>query len=46
MPSDFIIAECHGYGSEMWRSMYWDEKGWQGDQFVPENTSKWNSFVE
>jgi hypothetical protein len=26
--------------------MYWDEEGWQGDQFVPENTSKWNSFVE
>jgi hypothetical protein len=30
----------------MWSSMFWDEEGWQGDRFVPENTSKWNSFVE
>jgi len=46
LPEDFLYAECHGYGSEMWRSMYWDEEGWGGDQFVPANTSKWNSFVE
>ncbi|MBI5842794.1 MAG: lamin tail domain-containing protein [Chloroflexi bacterium] len=46
LPADFLVAECHGYGANMWRSMYWDEKGWQGDNFVPENTSKWPSFVE
>jgi len=45
LPPDFLFAECFGYGSNMWRSMFWDAKGW-ADQFVPENTSKWNSFVE
>lgn len=46
LPEDFLYAECYGYGSEMWRSMYWDQQGWGGDQFVPANTSKWESFVE
>ncbi len=46
LPEDFLIAECRGYGANIWRSMYWDETGWQGDQFVPANRSKWESFVE
>jgi len=46
LPPEVLFAECNGYGSNMWRSMYWDEDGWQGDQFIPENTSKWDSFVE
>jgi hypothetical protein len=46
LPAPFLFAECRGYGANIWRSMYWDKTGWQGDQYVPENTSKWPSFVE
>lgn len=46
LPEDFLLAECRGYGANIWRSMYWDETGWQGDQFVPSNRSKQASFVE
>jgi len=46
LPEAFLIAECRGYGANIWRSMYWDADGWGGDVFVPENTSKWESFVE
>lgn len=46
LPADFLFAECRGYGANIWQSFYWDKPGWQGDQFVPENTSKWESFVE
>ncbi len=46
LPAAFLFAECRGYGANIWNSFYWDEPGWQGDQFVPENMSKWASFVE
>ena len=46
LPADFLFAECRGYGANIWDSFYWDKDGWQGDQFVPENMSKWESFVE
>jgi uncharacterized repeat protein (TIGR01451 family) len=46
LPADFLYAECHGYGADIWDSYYWDKDGWQGIQFVPENKSKWESFVE
>jgi len=46
LPADFLFAECRGYGANIWHAFYWDRTGWQGDQFVPENMSKWESFVE
>jgi hypothetical protein len=46
LPADFLFAECRGYGSDIWHSFYWDEFGWQGDQTVHQNMSKWESFVE
>ncbi|MEW6404867.1 MAG: lamin tail domain-containing protein [Chloroflexota bacterium] len=46
LPSDFLFAECNGYGANMWSSMYWDEDGWQGEQLVPDNESKWQSFIQ
>jgi uncharacterized repeat protein (TIGR01451 family) len=46
LPADFLFAECRGYGADIWHSFYWDQFGWQGDQYVPENMSKWESFVE
>ena len=46
LPADFLFAECRGYGADIWHSFFWDKSGWQGDQYVPENMSKWESFVE
>jgi hypothetical protein len=46
MPEDFRIAECFGFGANMWQSMYWDREGWQGDRFAPQNGSKWETFIE
>jgi len=46
LPADFLFAECRGYGANIWHSFYWDKTGWEGDQYVPENMSKWESFVE
>ncbi|MBK9209032.1 MAG: DUF11 domain-containing protein [Anaerolineales bacterium] len=46
LPADFIFAECRGYGANIWQTFYWDKTGWQGDQRVPVNAGKWESFVE
>jgi len=46
LPADFLFAECRGYGADIWHSFFWDESGWQGEQSVFENMSKWESFVE
>lgn len=46
LPEAFLIAECRGYGANLWSAIYWDAKGWETDRFVPENMSKWESFVE
>jgi hypothetical protein len=46
LPADFLFAECRGYGTHIWNTFYWDQPGWQGEQYVPENMSKWESFVK
>jgi hypothetical protein len=46
LPEAFLIAECRGYGANLWRALFWDALGWGGDKYVPANTSKWNTFVE
>ncbi len=46
LPADFLFAECRGYGAGIWRSFFWDQFGWQGSQFVRQNMSKWEAFVE
>ncbi|MBI5963149.1 MAG: DUF11 domain-containing protein [Chloroflexi bacterium] len=46
LPADFLFAECRGYGSNIWNTLYWDQPGWQGEQNVPENMSKWETFVK
>ncbi len=46
LPEAFLIAECRGYGANLWRTMFWDASGWGGDVSVPANRSKWESFVE
>jgi hypothetical protein len=46
LPEAFLIAECRGYGANLWRALFWDAEGWGGDQYVPANKSKWETFVE
>ncbi len=46
LPADFLFAECGGYGAEIWHSYYWDQSGWYEGQTIPDNTSKWESFVQ
>lgn len=46
LPNDFRLAECNGYGAEVWQPAYWDTPGWQGLQWLPDLFSKWISFVE
>jgi hypothetical protein len=46
LPADFLFAECHGFGANIWDSYYWDKSGWQGEQTIPGHMNKWESFVE
>jgi hypothetical protein len=46
LPEAFLIAECRGYGANLWRALFWDADGWGGDTYVPANKSKWETFVE
>jgi hypothetical protein len=46
LPADFLFAECRGYGTDIWNAYYWDQSGWQGEMYVPENKNKWKSFVK
>ncbi len=46
VPEDFRLAECNDYGADMWQSGYWDKSSGQGDQVVPQDSSKWETFIE
>jgi hypothetical protein len=46
LPTDFLYAECNGYGADIWHSYYWDQSGWYEEQNIPSNMSKWESFVQ
>ena len=43
---DFRLAECNGYGAEMWNTWYWDKYGWGPGKNVEENNSQWEAWVE
>lgn len=45
LPADFLFAECHGYGENIWNPFYWDQNGWLGAQTIPQNMSKWESII-
>lgn len=46
IPADFFLAECHGYGANIWNPFYWDQLGGQGWRIIPANTGKWASIIE
>jgi len=45
LPADFLFAECHAYGENIWNPFYWDQNGWLGAQTIPQNMSKWESII-
>ncbi|WKZ36797.1 MAG: lamin tail domain-containing protein [Anaerolineales bacterium] len=45
IPAAFLLAECRGYGANIWNSFYWDQPGWHV-LFFRQNTSKWEAFIE
>lgn len=46
LPLDFFLAECRGYGADVWNPSYWDQSGWVDKYFLPAITGKWKSFIE
>ncbi|MBI5353229.1 MAG: DUF11 domain-containing protein [Chloroflexi bacterium] len=46
LPIDFLFAECRGYGVNIWSAFYWDHLGWLGEMLIPQNVSKWDTFVK
>lgn len=46
IPVDFFIAECHGRGANIWNDFFWDEFGWFDELMIPDQTSKWDSFIK
>ncbi|MDP1604824.1 MAG: hypothetical protein Q8M03_16350, partial [Legionella sp.] len=45
IPAAFLLAECRGYGANIWNSFYWDQPG-SHILFLRQNTSKWEAFIE
>ncbi|NJN79423.1 MAG: lamin tail domain-containing protein, partial [Anaerolineales bacterium] len=43
IPPDFFLAECRGYGANIWNPLYWDTLF---KLFIQNNTTKWESFIE
>ena len=46
LPAAFLIAECRGYGTNVWNPFYWDRSGWLSEILIPDNMSKWDTFVK
>ncbi|MCC7119579.1 MAG: lamin tail domain-containing protein [Anaerolineales bacterium] len=46
LPQAFYLAECTGFGANVWSRMYWDAKGAGGKLFFRTDASKWEFFVE
>jgi hypothetical protein len=46
LPADFMLAECSGFGVNIWNHAYWDNNGWFDEKFLPASPGKWNVFVD
>jgi hypothetical protein len=45
LPDAFQQAECEPFGNNIWRSAFWDQTGWYGDQTLPGINTKWPVFA-
>ncbi len=43
---DFLLAECSGYGAELWNAWYWDKDGWGNEKNVPDKNNQWQTRIE
>ncbi len=43
---DFLLAECNGFGADMWNAWYWDKDGWGQGRNVLLKSSPWGAWVE
>jgi hypothetical protein len=46
LPEEFLLAECRGFGEDMFNMRYWDRTAWWSEFRVLQNGSKWESFVQ
>jgi len=46
LPQDFVLAECAGFGNNIWNRYYWDKSGWYGEMLLPNTNSKWGVFAD
>ncbi len=46
LPDDFVFAECHPFGNNIWNPAYWDRFGWYGEKYLPKSPGKWPVFVD
>lgn len=46
LPADFLFAECHGYGADIWDADFWDQPKSSAARYLPQNTSKWEAIIE
>jgi hypothetical protein len=46
LPHDFVLAECEGYGNNIWRAEFWDQTGWYDERYLPDIESKWPVFAD
>jgi hypothetical protein len=42
----FKLAECNGYGGNMWNAWYWDKNGWGPGKNVEQNNNQWGAWVD
>ena len=46
LPQEFVLAECAGFGNNIWSRYYWDRFGWYGGMSLPNVNGKWDAFAE
>ncbi|HEY5902294.1 MAG TPA: lamin tail domain-containing protein, partial [Anaerolineales bacterium] len=46
LPQEFVLAECRGFGEDMFNARYWDRLAWWSEFFVRQNGSKWETFIQ
>jgi hypothetical protein len=46
LPYDFVLAECEGFGNNIWRAEFWDQTGWYDERYLPQIDGKWPVFAD
>ncbi|MCB0102541.1 MAG: DUF11 domain-containing protein, partial [Anaerolineales bacterium] len=45
IPLEFFIAECNGYGGDIWNPIYWDQRTGIIRRWIQDG-NKWSTFIE